>query len=169
MVGGADNSPAEIAAIKNAISSVSAQAGIDARFVLAIIMQESKGCVRVPTTISPDGSVRNPGLMQDHNGAGTCVGKNPCPASAITQMIKDGVLGTQGRPGGGDGLKQTLAQAMKATHDSGAQAYYAAARIYNSGSATYENLRDGRGATNCYAIDVANRLTGWALANTKCY
>lgn len=31
-------------------------------------MQESGGCVRAPTT---NWGVRNPGLMQDHNGVGT--------------------------------------------------------------------------------------------------
>ena len=47
-------------------------------------MQESKGCVRAPTT---NNGVRNPGLMQSHNGRGTCNEggnvKNPCPASEV--------------------------------------------------------------------------------------
>ena len=43
--------------------------GVDHRFILAVIMQESGGCVRAPTT---NYGVRNPGLMQDHNGSGTC-------------------------------------------------------------------------------------------------
>jgi hypothetical protein len=35
--------------------------GVDHRFVLAVLMQESHGCVRVNVT---SGGVRNPGLMQ---------------------------------------------------------------------------------------------------------
>ncbi|EGX88961.1 muramidase, putative [Cordyceps militaris CM01] len=158
---GADNSAAEISNIKSSIAQVAGESGVDQRFILAVVMQESKGCVRAPTT---DNGVRNPGLMQSHNGAGTCVGKNPCPAADITQMIRDGTSGTAA----GDGLKQVLAKAQSATGDGGVRKYYAAARLYNSGSATYGNLNDGRGSTNCYSTDVANRLTGWTLAPSKC-
>lgn len=158
---GADNSNAEIQSIKNAINDVSGQTGVDKRFILAIVMQESKGCVRVPTT---NNGVRNPGLMQSHNGSGSCAGKNPCSQGDITQMIKDGTAGTSS----GDGLKQTLAKAKSATGDSGNRMYYAGARVYNSGSANYGNLNDGRGSTPCYSNDVANRLTGWTLAASQC-
>jgi hypothetical protein len=126
------------------------------------MMQESKGCVRAPTT---NNGVRNPGLMQSHNGSGACAGVNPCPNSQITQMIKDGVAGTSS----GDGLKQTLAKARAAISDTGSRSYYAAARMYNSGSVNYNNLNDGLGSTACYATDVANRLTGWTLAATQCH
>ena len=67
--GVADNTDAEISEISTAIQSVGASTGIDPRFILAIMMQESNGCVRAPTT---NYGVRNPGLMQSHNGAGTC-------------------------------------------------------------------------------------------------
>ena len=81
---GANDSPTEIANIKTAIESVAATTKVDHRFILAVIMQESGGCVRVPTTTSPDGTVRNPGLMQDHNGAASCSGVNPCPQSTVS-------------------------------------------------------------------------------------
>lgn len=158
---GADNSATEISNIKSAIQQVSGSTGVDSRFILAVMMQESKGCVRAPTT---NNGVRNPGLMQSHNGQGTCAGVNPCPASQITQMIKDGVAGTSS----GDGLQQTLAQARGATGDSASRSFYAGARIYNSGSADYSNLNNGLGSTACYATDVANRLTGWTLAASNC-
>lgn len=158
---GADNSADEINNIKNAINQVAGESGVDKRFILAVMMQESKGCVRVPTT---DNGVRNPGLMQSHNGSGSCAGKNPCPASQITQMIRDGASGTSS----GDGLKQTLAKAQSATGDNGSRKFYAAARLYNSGSADYSNLNNGLGSTPCYATDVANRLTGWTLAPSQC-
>ena len=60
-----DNSDDEIATMKSTIQSIATTSSIDARFILAIIMQESSGCVRVITT---QYSVFNPGLMQTHNG-----------------------------------------------------------------------------------------------------
>lgn len=158
---GTNDSGDEINNINSAIQQVAGQTGLDARFILAVMMQESKGCVRVPTT---NNGVVNPGLMQSHNGPGTCANQNPCPASEITQMISDGSAGTSS----GDGLQQTLSQARGATGDNGSRAYYAAARIYNSGSADYSNLDNGLGSTACYASDVANRLTGWTLAASNC-
>ncbi|KAF7953800.1 uncharacterized protein EAE97_001199 [Botrytis byssoidea] len=165
--GAANNSPAEIANIKSAITSVAASSGVDARFILAIVMQESGGCVRAPSTA---GQVFNPGLMQDHNGAHSCNMNgnpiSPCPAATITGMIKDGTVGTYGVVGGGDGLQQCLTQSGSPKTAQGA---YAAARIYNSG--TYVKGTD-LGAplwgTSCYASDVANRLLGWAAPVTPC-
>lgn len=46
-----NDSPEEIAAIKSAIESVALSTKVDHRFILAIMMQESKGCVRVNTTM----------------------------------------------------------------------------------------------------------------------
>jgi len=158
---GNNNSDAEISALKDAITQVSQQAGVDNRFVFAVVLQESKGCVRAPTT---NNGVRNPGLMQSHNGAGTCAGVNPCPASQITQMIKDGVLGTPD----GDGLKQTFQKSVAVVGNPIARAYYGAARLYNSGSIDWTNLNNGLGSTACYATDVASRLTGWTLAASAC-
>lgn len=45
--GVADDSATEIGYIKSSILSVSQSTGIDPRFILAIAMQESNGCVRV--------------------------------------------------------------------------------------------------------------------------
>lgn len=55
-----NNSDEESSNLKSAISQVASSSGVDERFILAIVMQESKGCVRAPTTTY---SVRNPGLM----------------------------------------------------------------------------------------------------------
>jgi hypothetical protein len=158
---GADNSEQEIADINNAIQQVSGSTGVDSRFILAIVMQESKGCVRAPTT---NNGVINPGLMQSHNGAGSCAGVNPCPASKIYEMISDGTAGTPA----GDGLQQTLATARAGLGDNGSRAYFAAARLYNSGSVDWSNLNNGFTSTACYAADVANRITGWTLAPSGC-
>jgi hypothetical protein len=162
----ADNSEQEIADIRQGIAEAGFITGVDLRFILAIVMQESGGCVRAPTTSL---EVRNPGIMQDHNGRGTCneAGRvsNPCPGSTIKQMILEGTGGTLSLPsGGGDGLKQTLEQARA----DGARKYYRAARIYNSGSVHGSGNLEAGIATHCYASDVANRLTGWTRAPTEC-
>ncbi|KAG9688202.1 carbohydrate-binding module family 50 protein, partial [Aureobasidium melanogenum] len=159
---GANNSPTEIADIKAAITKVSAASGVDPRFILAIVMQESNGCVRVVTT---SWSVANPGLMQDHAGSGTCnsggVIQNPCPASEIEQMIVDGTEGTAS----GDGLVQCLKEADVTD----VSMYYRAARIYNGGLGGYHADDLGTGCcTLCYASDVANRLTGWSSGLSGC-
>ncbi|KAI1360461.1 putative muramidase [Xylaria arbuscula] len=158
---GANNSPEEISHLKSAIHQVASSTGVDARFILLIIMQESKGCVRVPTT---NNGVRNPGLMQSHNGSGTCHGVNPCPKARIVQMIRDGTAGTSS----GDGLKQVLRKTKAHLGGLSPRAYYAAARLYNSGSVDYAHLENGFSSVACYASDVANRATGWTLAASKC-
>ena len=156
---GADDSSDEVADIRTAIESVAAATYVDHRFILAIMMQESEGCVRVPTT---GNGVTNPGLMQDHDGSNSCnsggVVQNPCPQSEITGMIQDGAGGTAS----GDGLANTINEAVSTYGGVGAQAFYQAARIYNSGSiSTPSDLDNANGATACYVSDVTNRLMGW--------
>ncbi|KAL3465735.1 hypothetical protein BJX64DRAFT_252330 [Aspergillus heterothallicus] len=156
-----NNSDDEISDISTAIQEVAASSGVDARYILAIVIQESNGCVRAPTT---DNGVINPGLMQSHNGVGSCNNGevlSPCPSAQIKQMITDGTVGTSD----GDGLVACLKQAG-GTGD--VANYYRAARIYNSGSIDASgNL--GRGiATHCYSSDVGNRLTGWATGPSSC-
>lgn len=160
----ANNSDEENDNLKSAISSVGSAANVDPRFILAIVMQESNGCVRVDTT---NGGVRNPGLMQSHNGQGTCndngVVQNPCPASEITQMIKDGTNGVSGGAGG-----PGLADLIKQAGTSDDSKYYIAARMYNSGSVAAGGNLGAGGATHCYSTDVANRLIGWTTGTTEC-
>ncbi|KAL6854772.1 hypothetical protein ACO1O0_005897 [Amphichorda felina] len=157
---GENNSQQETDDIKRAIEQVSGETGVDNRFILSIIMQESKGCVRAPTT---DNGVINPGLMQSHNGSGMCAGVNPCPYETIVLMIQDGTAGTAD----GDGIKQTLESAVGEVGDS-ARAYYGAARKYNSGSVDFNDLNNGFTSTACYATDVANRFMGWTMAASAC-
>lgn len=156
-----DDSGPEVGAIYDAIQSAATSTSIDPRFILAVIMQESGGCVRAPTS---NYGVRNPGLMQDHNGAGTCNDngqvQNPCPTATVRQMISEGTAGTAD----GDGLAQGIGKAGAGD----VSAFYKAARIYNSG--TVDPSGDlGKGiATHCYASDIANRLTGWVMAPHGC-
>lgn len=158
---GGNDSGDEITAIHDAIQSISGSSGVDPRFILAVVMQESKGCVRIKTTTAPDGSVQNPGLMQSFNGNGTCAGVTPCSSTAITQMISDGTTGQQG-------LQQTLGAAPA---KNSAQGFYQAARFYNAGLNSGVSDLGAAGATRCYSSDIANRLTGWNElngGNTKC-
>jgi len=157
-----NNSDDETNSIKDAILQVEQSSGVDARFILSIVMQESKGCVRVQTT---DNGVINPGLMQSHDGSGSCnrdgMIQNPCPESEIFQMIRDGVEGTPDGPG----LKALIAQEGGSTD---AASFYKAARAYNSGTvASSGNLGQGI-ATHCYASDIANRLLGWSDGPSLC-
>lgn len=162
----------EISEMKAAISDIALSTGVDERLILAIVMQESTGCVRVITTSY---SVLNPGLMQSHNGTGTCntnnapitsgatgtgVVQTPCPDSEIRQMITDGTAGTSS----GDGLQQCLQK----QGNTDVSQYYRAARMYNGGSiAASGDLGQGC-CTLCYASDVANRLLGWVNAPRTC-
>lgn len=155
-----NNSDQEIQDISTAIQTVAGETGVDPRFILAIVLQESNGCVRAPTT---NYGVNNPGLMQDYNGAASCNSggnvQSPCPANTITQMIRDGVAGTSG-----PGLVQNLKQAG-CSDDS---KYYKAARIYNSGSIPASGDLGAPGATPCYASDIANRLSGCRYRRATC-
>jgi soluble lytic murein transglycosylase-like protein len=134
----------EIAAIKSGVSTVAGEAAaagypdINENYIFALIMQESAGNVNVPTT---DNGVRNPGLLQSHNG----VAYSGIPS--ITQMIHDGIMGTAY----GDGILQCREQYGN---------IWAAARCYNSGSVDTANLSDGITSTGSYVSDVANRLRG---------
>lgn len=105
-----------------------------------------RGNVRIQTT---NNGVRNPGLMQSHNG----VEFNPAnPAGSILQMVRDGTTGTKD----GAGLKQL--------HDKYGN-YYSAFRGYNSGSVHEGDLNDPVGSTGSYVRDAANRLMGHVWAN----
>lgn len=155
-----DDSSDELDDLRDAIQNIAEETLLDHRFILAVMMQESGGCVRVPTS---DYGVRNPGLMQSHNGASTCNENEmlePCPEDVIEGMIRDGTAGTDD----GDGLVQCL-------NDSGAEdvsAYYKAARCYNSGSVAESGVLEEGEATHCYASDIANRLLGWAGTEKGC-
>ncbi|KAL8765525.1 MAG: hypothetical protein Q9209_007433 [Squamulea sp. 1 TL-2023] len=136
----------EIKWIKEAIETVSRSSRVDVRCILCIIVQESGGNPRVRTT---NNGVRNPGLMQSHNG----VEFNPAkPRESILQMVRDGTEGTIH----GDGLKQLFKKYGN---------YYEAFRGYNSGSVNKGNLNDPVGATGDYVQKAANRLMGHSWPN----
>lgn len=106
----------------------------------------------------------NPGLMQTHNGEGTCYHTSPCPKRMINLMVHDGTSGTVD----GDGLVQCISQAYNAGA-TGATAIYRAARIYNTGSySPGTDLGTPAWGTSCYSTDIANRLTGWSGLQSPC-
>ncbi|KAJ9610845.1 hypothetical protein H2200_005622 [Cladophialophora chaetospira] len=160
---GPNDTEDEIGKVWDAVQLAAQMSNVDHRFILAVLLQESKGCVRVRTT---NNGVSNPGLMQSHNGGFSCNTEGniqtPCPASQIFGMVADGVGGTST----GDGLAGILNQLANSND---AQAYYRAARQYNTGWIAQDgNLNEGGDSTNCYASDVANRLTGWVWAASNC-
>ena len=143
--------------IYSAIQNRSAASLVDHRVVLAFILQESHGCVHVGETTSISG-VNNPGLMQSHDGHSY----SPKHSNeSILAMVQDGVQGTHAKESGGDGIVQNMDWYGSP---------YSAARGYNSGYIPKNgNLSEASGATACYVSDIANRLTGWANATTKCF
>ena len=161
-----NNSDDEMQALYDTIQTVSHQTMVDHRFILATIMQETKGCVRAKTTVSPDGKVRNPGLLQDHDGSHSCNenGKiqTPCPKDQILGMVLDGVAGTTN----GKGFVSLLNEQDQNTEF--AEAHYRVARLYNSGAVDPSGDLGKGVATHCYSSDIANRLVGYVDAETHC-
>ena len=150
---GPDNSPKVIQNIFDAIQSRANASLVDHRVIFATILQESNGCPHVGETES-SGGVRNPGLMQSHNGH---VYDPKHSKMSILQMIQDGTQGTEH----GDGIVKNLNLYGNV---------YKAARGYNSGYIPKSsNLSEEAGATACYVSDMANRLTGWVFAESKCH
>ncbi|KAK7720935.1 hypothetical protein SLS64_001228 [Diaporthe eres] len=144
------NSAQETQWVLDAVVTVSGELNIDRRCILAVIMQESHGKVRVNNTTSPGAGVNNTGIMQAHNGASFNEGD---PQGSILRMVRDGAGGVPG-PTGGDGYRQLL--------DRYGNDFYVAARGYNSGDLgiNFQDLSSGGGATNAYCSDLANRLCG---------
>lgn len=137
------NTAAQTDWIRQAILKEAAATGMDARFILAVVMQESSGDVHVRTT---NNGVNNPGLMQSHNGVSFSDTGDGGKAS-IFQMIKDGVEGTKD----GDGILQGTVREKN---------YFAGGRWYNSGAIDASNLSNAMGATASYCSDLANRVMG---------
>ncbi|KAM0715170.1 hypothetical protein Q7P37_009635 [Cladosporium fusiforme] len=150
---GKDQTETEIGYIHEAIQNRAAASLVDHRYILATILQETHGCAKVKSTTSY-GGVKNPGLMQSNDGAEW---NSHHANQSIFDMVQDGVQGTAT----GDGLVMGLDYFNNT---------YSAARYYNSGLIPKSgNLSEAAGATACYVSDLANRLTGWANATTKCH
>ncbi|KAM0259871.1 hypothetical protein ACHAQJ_003116 [Trichoderma viride] len=155
--------------LENGINTIADQFNIDHRYILAEILTESSGCVRVQTTGGPATGIWNPGLLQDFDGFYTCncdtvngvpneYGEtcgivNPCPADTITNMIREGAVGTDN----GLGLS-SLINAAQSSGATDAQVFYVASEWYNQGE--FSPGVGGSLNANSYASKVAQWLTG---------
>lgn len=158
------NSETENKNLKAAIQSEGKANGVDPRFILAVVLQESHGCVRVEHTRSPGDLIHNPGLMQSHAGTEDCekFGAKECTNDKIVGMIHEGAVHTASKDG--SGLKTGLDTAKANGSKGDAQSAYWSARLYNSGDYSYEAGGDlsstVKAATASYSSDIANRLVG---------
>ncbi|KIW18037.1 hypothetical protein PV08_02324 [Exophiala spinifera] len=163
------NTPDETTQVLDSIITIANETDVDPRFILAVVMQESNGCVRVATTAV---SNANPGLMQSYEGKASCdmngVPVSPCPQASIYQMIVDGTAAQVDGPT----LINALNKAQQLADCEPAQAFYRASRLYNSGLNSLQtslDLGSETSGTRCYASDIANRLTGWVNGATVCF
>lgn len=138
----------QIADLYTAITDISVVSQVDARVILATIIDESTGNVNVGCT---NNGVENCGLMQSHAPADTSFVEGDAFYS-IAQMVQDGTQGTAAGPG----LVQLLNDEALTNGN-----VWNAFRAYNSGSVDEENLSDPVGATAAYVSNMANYLTGW--------
>jgi hypothetical protein len=160
-----DNSPQETDQLFHAVEQIAQAALLDRRFILAVLLEETSGCVRMHTDHGADG-VRSAGLMRSRGGTAMCNSGTlraprdvlePCPEEEILWMVSEGVGGP--RDGQGD---DGLLGMMKRSGTGTLTDFYRGARLYNSGpEASLENLEDGGENPGSYASNVANRLTGW--------
>lgn len=78
-----DTTDAELPVIRNAVQNSAMATGVDHRFILASMMEESMDCTRVYITKTGNGS---PGVVQNHAGNATCnSGKQGTPASVLNR------------------------------------------------------------------------------------
>ncbi|OMP86896.1 hypothetical protein BK809_0000571, partial [Diplodia seriata] len=130
--------------LRTAILTVSRATSVDARLILATIMQESGGALAVPCT-----GTGNCGIMQAAPGSGSW------PGASVEGMVRDGVQGVAGQwPEGGPGLAYWLGVYGEP---------WRALRAYNTGSVPDGGDLSATGGvgTASYVVDVANRLVGW--------
>lgn len=161
-----NNDMQETQDLYDAIKQVSHETRVDHRFIFAIVIQETKGCVRAAT--NTDNNADNTGLLQDYKGAYSCNNngkvQTPCPKDQILGMIRDGVAGSSD----GHGLAEDINAQKDHVDNEVAEAYYRAARLYNSGSIDASNDLEKSATEKCYASDVANRLMGWTDSQNTC-
>lgn len=151
-----------VSIIHDKILAVAASTHLDARLILAIILQESSGILSTHcTSAAPDGTPLNCGIMQGPPGSRPYDPQDP--AASIETMLRDGVQGHDGIwPAGGPGLAYWMGVYG---------APWPALRAYNSGSVPDPtDLRViGQWGKPAYVVDVANRLVGWdAVAEGRC-
>lgn len=78
------------------------------------------------------------------------------------------ILSVGGTANGGHGFASDINDQASVDGVEHAQAYYRAARFYNSGEIDSSGDLGKGSATHCYSSDLANRLTGWTDAASAC-
>lgn len=68
----------------------------------------------------------------------------------------------------GHGFAEDINEQASIVNNEVAEAYYRAARLYNSGSIDSSNDLEKGDAEHCYASDIANRLMGWTDSQRLC-
>ncbi|PGH04110.1 hypothetical protein AJ80_08572 [Polytolypa hystricis UAMH7299] len=143
---------AEIDTMVAAVKQNAKTTGLDPRAIFALIIQESKGNVRIH---AGDGG-RSKGLMQIHSGP-TCENIENCSSDLIQSMVSTGTLGNQ------------YASGLKTCYDRYGKDYAKAFRCYNSGSVINElDLVQAGVSTPSYVSDVGNRLRGVVEPEKNC-
>ncbi|KAI9761662.1 MAG: sister chromatid cohesion protein 1 [Chaenotheca gracillima] len=145
------NSQRESNDLKSAIQTYASSSGLDQRFILSIVMQESGGFVRKEPN---DAGGRSKGLLQI-NGGHSCayLPWDGCRTDLISQMVVDGVQGTGSWPAGAEGLS--------GCYTANGNQYNLAARCYNTGTVPdASDLSQAGAGTSSYVSDVGNRLMG---------
>ncbi|KAJ4293175.1 hypothetical protein N0V90_008457 [Kalmusia sp. IMI 367209] len=139
--------------LKTAILEVASSSKVDARLILAIIMQESTGKVSIHCT-----EETACGIMQ-HRDSPSFDSSNP--KQSIKAMIETGIYGTSSIPGfltyfNGDAADLPWVNTYLINGNP-----YAAAHVYNTGHIDTEDLSSDGGKSNYYAHDILSRLQGW--------
>ncbi|KAL1643117.1 hypothetical protein SLS58_005086 [Diplodia intermedia] len=148
----ADTTSSAPTLLHTAIIDISRASSVDARLILATILQESGGALAAPCT-----GTGNCGVMQAAPGSAGYDATTP--AASVERMLRDGVQGVAGRwPAGGPGLAYWLGVYGEP---------WRALRAYNTGSVPVDGdlRRTGGVGTASYVVDVANRLVGWDGVN----
>lgn len=162
------NSAAHNVLLRAKILQIARETTVDARLILAMILQESSGNLAVPCT---GAAYANCGIMQAAPGS---VPFDPADtAASIDRMIRNGLLGTPGEwPTGGPGYAWLLDGAEGAAWYGigGGGRPYRSLRAYNSGKVVDLGNLDATGGagTVSYVNDVANRLMGWDGSDRGC-
>lgn len=135
--------------VQESILQVARDADVDPRFILAVVMQESKGFADTECV----GTTPRCGIM--HAPKGSRFDQSDARFS-VERMIRDGVQGTAKR---GPGLADLLKGRPRLANVPSGN-WYALARAYNSGAVGKYLDVVSRGQPG-YVNDIANRLQGW--------
>ena len=135
--------------IQEGVLQVASDTNTDARLILAVIMQETKGVADAQCI----GAAPRCGIMQAAKGSSFV---DSSAKSSVEAMIREGAQGSAKRgPGLSDLLKGKPRLANVPVGNP-----YAAARAYNSGEVGKNLDVVSRGQPG-YVNDIANRLQGW--------